>query len=71
VDVSRISVYATEIASGWSSMNGGLLIVAVLAAFTGAWQGNKWVKKTELQLLNKIIAIALIVFAIAFGGGWI
>ena len=71
VDVSRISVYATEIATGWSSINGGLLIAAVLAAFTGAWQGNKWVKKTELQLLNKIIAIALIVFAIAFGGGWI
>lgn len=71
VDVSRISVYATEIAAGWSSMNGGLLGVAVLAAFTGAWQGNKWIKKTELHLLNKIIAIALIAFALAFGSGWI
>jgi hypothetical protein len=46
-----------------------LLALATLAAFGGAWQGNKLVKKTELPLLNKIIAIALVLFAIAFGLG--
>jgi drug/metabolite transporter superfamily protein YnfA len=46
-----------------------LLVIATLAAFGGAWQGNKWVKKTELPVLNKIISVALIVFAIAFALG--
>jgi uncharacterized membrane protein YfcA len=69
VDVSRISVYATSIAAGWKDMRLDLLVIATLAAFGGAWQGNKWVKKTELPVLNKIISVALIVFAIAFALG--
>ncbi len=69
VDVSRISVYAASIASGWSDIRIDLLSLATLAAFGGAWFGNRLVKKTELPLLNKIISFALIVFAIAFGVG--
>jgi uncharacterized membrane protein YfcA len=69
VDVSRISVYATSIAAGWSSLRMDLLTIATIAAFVGAWQGNKLIKKTELPLLNKIIAIALVVFAVGFGVG--
>ena len=69
VDLSRITVYATSIAAGWSDLRLDLLALATLAAFGGAWQGNKLVKKTELPLLNKIIAVALVVFAIAFGLG--
>jgi len=69
VDASRISVYAADITSGWEDIDGTLVAVAALAAFGGAWQGNKWVKKTELQVLNKIIAVALVVFAIAFACG--
>lgn len=71
VDVSRISVYATDIATGWQGIDGWLVLVASLAAFSGAWQGNKWVKKTELPVLNKIIAAALVLFALAFACGFI
>ena len=69
VDVSRISVYATAIAGGWTAIRLDLLTVATLAAFMGAWQGNKLVKKTTLPMLNKIIAVALVLFAIGFGMG--
>ena len=71
VDISRITVYATSIAANWHSMRADLLIIATLAAFAGAWTGNKLIQKTELDLLNKIIAAALILFAVAFGLGLI
>jgi len=71
VDVSRISVYAASISAGWSELRIDLLTLATLAAFGGAWQGNKLVKKTELPLLNRIISVALIAFAIAFALGGI
>ena len=71
VDVSRISVYAASISAGWSELRLDLLALATLAAFGGAWQGNKLVKKTELPLLNRIISLALIAFAVAFALGLI
>lgn len=71
VDVSRISVYAVEVSSGWNQLDTGLLITACVAAFSGAWLGNYFVKKTTIGILNKIIAIALILFAIGFGLGLI
>jgi uncharacterized membrane protein YfcA len=69
VDVSRLSVYAASISAGWSELRLDLLALATLAAFGGAWQGNKLVKKTELPLLNRIISLALIAFAVAFALG--
>ena len=69
VDVSRLSVYAASISAGWSELRLDLLALATLAAFGGAWQGNKLVKKTELPLLNRIISVALIAFAVAFALG--
>ncbi|MFM7234264.1 MAG: TSUP family transporter [Flavobacteriales bacterium] len=69
VDVSRISVYAASIAHGWEEIRLDVLAVATLAAYGGAWQGNKLVKKTQLPLLNKIITVALVLFAIALAGG--
>jgi uncharacterized membrane protein YfcA len=69
VDVSRLSIYAASISAGWSELRLDLLALATLAAFGGAWQGNKLVKKTELPVLNRIISIALIAFAIAFALG--
>jgi uncharacterized membrane protein YfcA len=71
VDVSRISVYATSIAGNWQSLRTDLLVIATLAAFGGAWTGNKLIQKTELAVLNKLITAALIIFAVAFGIGLI
>jgi uncharacterized protein len=69
VDVSRISVYASEIGGGWRDINPWLVISATLAAFTGAWLGNKWMKKKELGFINRFVTVALLVFAVALGVG--
>jgi uncharacterized protein len=71
VDTSRIGVYATEIKSGWNEMNIGLLTAASVAAFTGAYFGNKLMKKTELKTINIIVSISLVIFGVAFGLGFI
>ncbi len=71
VDISRISVYSASIAAGWNHIRIDVLSIATLAAFFGAWQGNKLVKKTELPVLNKIITLALVLFAMSLGCGFI
>ncbi len=69
VDLSRITVYATFIGQGWKLMNPYLVAAATLAAFSGAWLGNKWMKKTELTSINRIVTVALMLFAVALGMG--
>jgi uncharacterized membrane protein YfcA len=69
VDTSRLGVYAAEIKSGWSEMNIGLLAAATIAAFTGAYFGNKLMKKTELKTINIIVAVSLVIFGVGFGMG--
>ncbi len=71
VDLSRITVYATQIKTGWSQINPLLVAAASLAAFSGAWFGNQWMKKTELGVLNVIISVSLILFGIGLGLGMI
>ena len=71
VDMTRITVYAAAIGAGWHSIHPTLLVVATLAAFSGAYIGNRLVKSTEMPVLNKIITICLLVFAVLLGAGWI
>jgi hypothetical protein len=40
-----------------------IIILAVVAAFAGAFIGNRWLKKITLQTLQTIIAAMLIVIA--------
>jgi uncharacterized membrane protein YfcA len=71
VDMTRITVYAAAIGAGWRSIHPTLLIVATLAAFSGAYIGNRLVKSTEMPVLNKIITACLLVFAVLLGMGLI
>ena len=67
VDVTRISVYSGQISAGWDQLEIGLLAAATLAAFVGAYIGNKLMKKTSFRAINIIVAISLVLFGLAYG----
>lgn len=69
IDVSRMSVYFTNISKVKDSLNFNLLIIATLAAFIGVYVGNKLVKKITIDTIQKIVAFMIIVFAISLGLG--
>lgn len=71
VDITRITVYATMFSAGAQDLNWQLILFATFFAGTGATLGNKWVKKTELSTVNKIVTYSLIAFGIGLGLGWI
>lgn len=69
IDISRMSVYFTNISKVKDSLNLNLLIFATLAAFIGVYFGNKLVKKITITNIQKIVAFMIIIFAIALGFG--
>lgn len=69
IDVSRMSVYFTNISKVKDSLNFNLIFIATLAAFIGVYFGNKLVKKITINTVQKIVAVMIIVFAIALGFG--
>jgi len=70
VDFTRLSVYATGVASSGLTDNLTLIISATLAGIAGAFFGNKLLKKVTFRFLQITIAIMLIVISIALGAGW-
>ena len=69
IDVSRMSVYFTNISKVKDSLNFNLIFVATLAAFIGVYFGNKLVKKITINTIQKIVAFMIILFALALGLG--
>jgi uncharacterized membrane protein YfcA len=64
IDVSRLAVYAGTLVAVFGTLDHVLLAAAVLAAFTGAWLGNRLLHKTTLRGLQRIVAAMLFVFAL-------
>lgn len=69
IDISRLSVYAENISNHHESLNWNLVILATLSAFIGAYFGNKMLKKMTISFLQKLVAIALIIFSVFLGIG--
>ncbi|WP_298117352.1 sulfite exporter TauE/SafE family protein [Flavobacterium sp.] len=69
VDFTRLSVYATRIMNLDLKENLPLLLCATLSAMTGAFIGNKLLKKVTLKFLQYSVAILLLVLSFAFGLG--
>lgn len=64
IDLSRLSVYGGTFARVFGDLDHRLLACAVLAAFAGAWLGNRLLKKTTLRGLQRVVAAMLFAFAI-------
>jgi len=69
VDFTRLSVYATRFSQSGLTDNLTLVICATLSAISGAFLGNKLLKKVTLKSLQILIAIMLILISIALGMG--
>ena len=69
IDVSRMSMYFSNISKVKDSLNLNLICIATLAAFIGVYFGNKLVKKITIDTIQKIVAFMIILFAMALGLG--
>jgi uncharacterized protein len=71
VDLTRLGVYSTQILNLNLKQNLPLIVCATISAMTGAFIGNKLLKKVTIYFLKISVTIMLIVIAIALGLGWI
>ena len=69
VDLTRLSVYATRFSKSGIQENITIVISATLAAITGAYIGNRLLKKVTMNFIKVTVAIMLIVLSIALGAG--
>jgi uncharacterized protein len=69
IDISRLAVYAGTLLRVFGSLDHRMLACAVLAAFAGAWLGNRLLRKTTLRGLQRVVAAMLFVFAIGLVAG--
>jgi len=71
VDIPRLITYGVEMPGRLWGSTPLLLAAAVLAAFAGAWLGNRLLPKVTLRLVQVLVASMLLVIALALGSGLI
>ncbi len=71
VDFTRLSVYATRFTQAGLIDNLPLVTYATLSAISGAYIGNKLLRKVTLQFLQVTVAIMLIAISILLGAGFL
>jgi uncharacterized membrane protein YfcA len=69
VDFTRLGVYATRFEKSGLFENLELVIWATISAITGAYLGNKLLKKVTLGFLQVLTAIMLFLMSICLGAG--
>jgi uncharacterized membrane protein YfcA len=69
VDFTRLSVYASNIKLSDINASSTLILLATLAAFLGAFLGNKLLKKVTLKFVQMTVAILLILMSFGLGLG--
>ena len=69
VDFTRLGVYATQFEKSGLMNNLELVIWATLSAISGAYLGNKLLKKVTIGFLQAFTATLLILIAICLGAG--
>ena len=69
IDFTRLTVYFTKFVSAGVTNNLTYIVSATLAAFAGAYLGNKLLKRITFDALQIIVAIVIIALAILLGMG--
>ncbi|MFA4904562.1 MAG: sulfite exporter TauE/SafE family protein [Desulfobaccales bacterium] len=71
VDIPRIVMYGLTLRGLHLGGERILLAAAILAAFAGAWLGNRLIPKVTLRLVQILVAVMLLAIAAALGSGLI
>jgi hypothetical protein len=71
VDIPRIVMYGLTLRGLHLGGERFLLAAAILAAFAGAWLGNRLMRKVTLRLVQILVAVMLLAIAVALGSGLI
>jgi uncharacterized protein len=69
IDVSRLSVYSGNFQTLNDQRTILLMVSATLSAFTGAYLGNKLIKKITLKSLQTLVTGFLVIFSLLLGSG--
>lgn len=69
VDISRLSLYYTHLSSSLIPENITLVSLATIAAITGAFIGNRILKKVTLDFVRNLVAILLITLSLVYISG--
>jgi len=62
IDMSRLIVYIPKLLRHKDELNFMLIACAAIAAFIGAYVGNRLLKKITVTILRNVVSVALIVF---------
>ena len=71
IDMTRLPVYGASFSRQLDSSDIPLVICATLSAFLGAWAGNRFLKKTTLQLVKTVVTLLLMIYGTALIMGWL
>lgn len=71
VDITRLSIYSTQISVVGVTDNLPLILCSIFSAIIGAYIGNRLLKKVTLRFLQVVVAILLICISIGLGAGFI
>ncbi|RKX18937.1 MAG: sulfite exporter TauE/SafE family protein [Candidatus Zixiibacteriota bacterium] len=69
VDISRIFIYSTHLSLAEMSGNTYILLTAIIAAFSGAFIGNRLIKKVTMRTVQLLVSIMIFGIAIGLGSG--
>jgi uncharacterized membrane protein YfcA len=69
VDVSRIGVYTVQFSKSSLESEWPLVLVATMSAMTGAFIGNKLVKKVTISVIRMFVGAFLLAISVAIGMG--
>jgi uncharacterized membrane protein YfcA len=69
IDMSRLAIYSNKIINHYDQLNYSLIISATLAAFAGAFFGNRLLKKVTIHFVQNMVGAMLLVFSLLFAIG--
>jgi uncharacterized protein len=69
IDVTRLGVYYASVMKIRGDLDGPLLAAAVFSAFVGAFVGNRFLKKTTMKGVQRIVALMLLAVGICLIAG--